>query len=157
MIGDSIINQLTEEGLSRGCGKNVKVFAHGGATTEDIKCDLMKVIPMKPSHIIIHAGTNNAMSDTSRHICNELLFIKFLITDKLPDCKVTISCPIIRVDKPKANLTLVHLNRHLGELKIDTIVHKNIRDIHLGRKGLHLNDRGTKQFAANFINHMQNL
>ena len=154
VVGDSIINQLTDEGLS-GKTRNVKVFAYGGANTSDIKFQLMKIIPRKPSHIILHVATNNATLNTSRQICDDLLFLKFLIMEKLPDCGISISCPILRTDNSKANLTLVHLDRYLKALSINIIDNSNICEVHLGRKGLHLNGRGNKQLAANFIAHMQ--
>ena len=49
-------------------------------------------------------------------------------------------------------MTLYHLNLHIAELNIDTIDNKNIIDKHLGKKGLHVNSKGTGRLALNFIN-----
>ena len=154
LVGDSMINQITNKGLS-GQGRNVYVVSRSGARITDIKYELMKIIPKVPSHIILHVATNNATTDSSRQICDDLLFLKFLINDKLPSCKVSISCPTMRLDNRKANLTLLHLNGHLKSLSIDIIDHSNIKSFHLARKGLHLNDRGVRQFASNIIAHMR--
>ena len=154
VLGDGMINQLTNEGLS-GKNRNVNVFSHSGATITDIKFELMKILPRKPSHISLHVATNGADSKPSRHMCDDLLCLKLLIKDKLPDCIVSISCPIKRLDNSRACLTLVHLAKHLKELDINIIDNCNISEIHLGKKGLHLNDRGPRQLAANFIAHMK--
>ena len=84
VLGDSMINQLTNEGLSRK-SRNIKVFPHSRATITDIKFELMKILPRKPSDIILHVATNNAVSNTSRQICDDLLFLKFLVKEKLPN------------------------------------------------------------------------
>ena len=152
VLGDSMINQLTDEGLS-GKNRNVKVFPHSGATITNIKFELMKTLPRKPSHTILHMATNDAVSKTSRQICDDLLCLKFLIKDKLPDCIVSISCPIKRLDNSRACLTLFHLTKHLKELDINTIV---IFPKYIwGKKCYILNDRGTSQLAANFIVHIK--
>ena len=154
LIGDSMINQLTSKGLS-GKDRNVIVIPRNGARITDVKFQLMKIVPNKPPHVIFHVGTNNATSDTSRQICDDLLFLKFLINEKLPECIVSISCPIMRLDNGKANITIKRLNNHLKELNINVIDHSNINEVHLARKGLHLNDRGIRQLASNIIVHLQ--
>ena len=154
VLGDSMINQLTEEGLS-GKSRNVKVISLSGATISDIKFHLMKILPKKPSQIILHVATNDSISRSSRQICDDLLFLKFLINEKLPDCIVSISIPTKRLDNPKASLTITHLNRHLKELNLRLVDNDNITDVHIGKKGLHLNEKGTRQLAANLIAHMQ--
>ena len=154
LIGDSMISNLTSKGLS-GNDRNVHVLSKGGARIKDVQFELMKIIPRKPSHIILHVSTNNATTDTSRQICDDLMFLKFLIHEKLPECEVTISCPILRHDNGKANMTIQHLNRHLKNLDITLIDNSNIKSNHISRKGLHLNERGVKQLASNIITHLK--
>ena len=84
-----------------------------------------------------------------------LIFLNTLIKEKLPNCIVTLSGPVMRSDNPKENLTIQHLNRYLKGLDMNVFDNANIRDIHLGRKDLHLNERGVKQLAANIIYHLQ--
>ena len=69
----------------------VKVRNFPGANVEDMRHKLMSVIKKKPSHLIIHAGTNDDKRFTSREILNQLLNSKKIVTDQVPDCKVKIS------------------------------------------------------------------
>ena len=69
----------------------VKVRNFPGANVEDMRHKLMSIIKKKPSHLIIHAGTNDAKRFTSREILNQLLNLKKIVTDQVPDCKVKIS------------------------------------------------------------------
>ena len=48
--------------------------------------------------MIIHTGTNNASSSTSKEIQNNLLELKSLVNEKLPQCKVWLSTPTLRTD-----------------------------------------------------------
>ena len=66
----------------------------------------------KPSHIIVHAGTNDAYHSTSREILNKLLNFKSFIQEKFPDCKVFILTPTLRSDNVKATLTANELTNH---------------------------------------------
>ena len=43
--------------------------------------------------MIIHTGTNDAHSSTSREIQDNLLKLKALVNEKLPQCKVWLSTP----------------------------------------------------------------
>ena len=56
-----------------------------------------------------------------------------------------------RTDNGKAMLTLKFLNKLMQELKINIIDNANIKEQHLGRKGLHLYGKGTRRLAMNFI------
>ena len=121
LIGDSMVHNITSKDLS-GKDRNVLVFPRSGARVLDIKFELMKIITKQPSHVILHLATNNAMSDSSRQICDDLFVLKSLINEKLPSCLVTIPTPIMRLDNAKANLTIHHLNNHLKQLNIVTII-----------------------------------
>ena len=101
---------------------------------------------MKPETIILHLGTNNAPSMTSNGIVDELLKLK---SDIHASCKVIFSTPTIRTDDGKASLTIFRVNKHLGELKVDTIDNTNISSKDLGKKGLHLSKSGKSKLAKN--------
>ena len=88
---------------------------------------------------------------TSRDILNKLLNFKSLIQEKLPDCKVFISTPTLRSDNGKATLTVNQLTNHLLQLNIDIVDNRNIISKHLSRKGLHLNESGSRYLAINFL------
>ena len=81
IAGDSIINGVFEDMLRR---KNhvVKVRNFPGANVEDMRHNLIPLIRNKPSHLIIHAGTNVAEKFTSREILDQLLNLKKLLVSR---------------------------------------------------------------------------
>ena len=114
--------------------------------------NLVPILERNPCHLILHVGTNNAESCTSREILDKLLKLKTFISEKCPQCQTIFSTPTIRSDKAKANLTVRQLTNHLLQLEIDVVDNRNITDRCIGRKGLHLNISGTIQLAKNFLN-----
>ena len=101
--------------------------------------------------MVTHTGTKNAPSSASREIQDNLLKLKALINKKLPQYKVRLSTPTLRTDNEKSTLTVSQLVNHLLNLNIDVIDNRNIKSRHLGRKGLHLNDSGSKLLARTFL------
>ena len=80
------------------------------APLADINHRINLILKEKPEVIILHAGTNDSASRTSREILDDLLQLKSVITKALSNCRVKVSQPTFRVDKGKAALTLHHLN-----------------------------------------------
>ena len=115
--------------------------------------NLVPILERNPCRLILHVGTNNAESCTSREILDKLLKLKTFISEKCPQCQTIFSTPTIRSDKAKANLTVRQLTNHLLQLEMDN---RNITDRCIGRKGLHLNISGTIQLAKNFLNFIKN-
>ena len=130
----------------------VKVRNFPGATIEDMQHNLVPILERNPCRLILHVGTNNAESCTSREILDKLLKLKSFISEKCPQCQTVFSTLTIRSDKAKADLTVRQLTNHLLQLKIDVVENRNIIDRCIGRKGLHLNISGTIQLAKNFLN-----
>ena len=62
-----------------------------------------------------------------------------------------LSTPTLRTDNGKVTLTVSQLVNHLLNLNIDVIDNRNIKSRHLSRKGLHLNDSGSKLLARNVL------
>ena len=58
IVADSIINGVLE-GLCVG-NRNVKVRNFPGATVDDLNHHIIPLLQKKPSHIIVHAETNDA-------------------------------------------------------------------------------------------------
>ena len=143
IVGDSILNGIVEEKLC-GQGRLVKVKRFPGSTVDDLSHHIIPIIRKKPTNMIIHTGTNDAPSSTSREIQDNLLKLKALVNEKLPQCKVWLSTPTLRTDNGKATLTVSQLVNHLLNLNIDVIDNRNIKSRHLS---LHLNDSGSKLFA----------
>ena len=82
---------------------------------------------------------------------NKLLNFKSLIQEKLPDCKIFISTSTQCSDKVKATLTVYQLTNHLLQLNIDIADNRNIINKHFSRKGLHLNESGSRRLAINLL------
>ena len=150
IAGDTILNGIREESFS---GKYGVVKVHfPGATIEYMQHNLVPILERNPCCLILHVGTNNAESCTSREIIDKLLVLKTFISEKCPQCQIIFSTPTIRSDKAKANLTLRQLANHLLQIKIDVVDNRNITDRCNGRKGFHLNISGTIQLAKNSLN-----
>ena len=147
IIGDSILNGLIEENISK--QHNVRIRKFPGATVDDLNYHVHPILRKKPKHIIIHIGTNDATHSTSREILDKLLKLKTLIKETLPETEVTFSAPTIRSDNGKAALTVRNLCGHLLDLNMDILDNRNITSKHLARKGLHLNKAGSTRLAKN--------
>ena len=151
IVGDSIINGVIEERINKK-DRSVKVRNFPGATVADMERNLIPIIQKKPSNIILHVGTNDAKNLPSRTVLDNLLKLKTLVKDSFPTCKVFISTPTLRTDDGKAQITVSQLTKHLLQLKIDTVSNNDINIRHLGSKGLHLNQSGSKLLSKNFLN-----
>ena len=103
-MGDSILNGIVEEKLC-GQGRLVKVKRFPGSTVDNLSHHI-PIIRKKPTNMIIHTGTNDAPSSTSREIQDNLLKLKALVNKKLPQCKVWLSTPTLRTDNGQAILTV---------------------------------------------------
>ena len=150
IVGDSMVNGIDEKRLSKKHG-NVKVFHFSGARIEDTNQYIIPIIKKQPDYLILHVGTNDATTNTSKKIVDDLLILKSNISKQLPSCRIVLSKPIIRHDDGKANLTIRNVNKHLSALQSECIENDNISSQHLGRKGLHLNPKGKGRLALNFM------
>ena len=115
---------------------------------------LMPIIAKRPDYLILHVGSNDATTNTSRKIMEDLLMLKRNLLKQLPNCKVIVCKPTVWIDHGKVNLTLRNVNKHLETLNLECICTENGNIIiqHLGRKGLHLNSQGKGRLALNFLN-----
>ena len=77
--------------------------------------------------------------------------LKSLVNEKLPQCKVWLLTPKLRTDDGRETLIVSQLVNRLLNLNIDVISNRNIKNTHLSRKSLHLNDSGSKLLARNFL------
>ena len=157
ILGDSMVNQMDEDRLSASTKKNVKVRSFGGLNTVSIYPKLEPLLKKKPSKIILHIGTNQAADNTSDIIFNNLLDLKIYIESQLDGVTVILSCPITRVDSTKAKLTVNNLTEKIKLLGIKHLLNVNVDENCLGRKGLHLNQRGVGRFAMNLISLIRRL
>ena len=112
---------------------------------------LHPLLERKPDLILLHVGTNDINMSTSDEIIDNLLELKLHIENILPDSTVILSQPIIRTDKPRATRIIIDVIKKFDELNIIKMDDSNIERVNLGRKGLHLNDYGTRKLAMNII------
>ena len=112
---------------------------------------LHPLLTKEPDYILLHVGTNDCSTKSSNEILDDLLKIKHHIETILPKCTVILSQPIIRTDVPAAAKTINELIVKFEQLEMRQMNNTNIKREHLGKRGLHLNDHGTRILAMNII------
>ena len=98
-------------------------------------------------------GTNRSASQGQ--VPWDLVMLKYNISKQLPNCRVIVSKPTIRIDHGKAKLTLRNVNKNLETLNLECIENGSISAQNHGRKGLHLNSKGKGRLALNFLNQIR--
>ena len=151
IIGDSMLNGIEEERLHK---YNMRVVACPGARIKNMYNNITPYIKKKPSKVIIHVGTNDAPYKPSSDITKELLLLRKFVELNIPGCMVYLSSPIMRSDNKLANSTIRGINNDLSNVN-NVIMNDKLDGQCLGRKGLHLNQRGSGRLATNFISHVQ--
>ena len=86
----------------------------------------MPVIAKRSDYLILHVGTSNATTKTSRKIIDDVPMLKCNILKQLSNCRVTVSKPTVGIDRGKANLTLHDVNINLETLNLECIENGNI-------------------------------
>ena len=152
IAGDSILCGIQESRL-----KNAKVRVFLGACVDDMYHYLTPLLKKKPSNIILHIGSNDSPYKSSERIVKEIIKLKLNIISILPDVKLFLSCPTMRFDNINANEVLRLVESKLVSLFKDVILHNNVDRSCLGKKGLHLNPKGSGRLAINFISLMRRL
>ena len=84
---------------------------------------LVPLLRKKPSNLILHIGTNDAVSKTSNQILDKILDHKKHVENVVPGINVIISKLIIRSDNPKANSISGNVNKKLVKLGINLLDH----------------------------------
>ena len=143
-----MLNGIDEKRLSKKHG-NVNVFHFSRARIEDINQYIIPIVKKQPDYLILHVGTNDATTNTSKKIIDNLLILKSNILKQLSSWRIVLWKPIIRYDNGKASLTIRNV-KHLSALQSECIEKHNISSQHFARKGLHLNPEGKGRLALNF-------
>ena len=146
---DSIFNQIEEKRLSK--QYNVKVRAFNGASINDMYWYIHPLLEKEPDYVLLHVGSNDCTTSNADIILDELLELKEHIQYTLPNSTVILSQPIIRTDIPKANKTMNELICNFNQLDILKMDNSNLKREQLGKRGLHLSERGTRMLAMNII------
>ena len=128
-----------------------------GAKTDDTFYYLVPSLEKNPDYVILHVGTIDVFDHQSSEIISKLFKLKGFIQLKVTSCKVIISTPIKRYDNKKESSVVDDVIQQLQQLNTETIINANIEENMLGKKGLHLNRNGLKQFAKNLIDAVREL
>ena len=155
VAGDSLLNGISEKGLSRDHQVTVKNLP--GGTTEKVLEEIEDLVADKPDCIIIHAGTNDITNSI-----NSLNSVKKIVKDvkkSSPNTRLVFSSILIRKDKKGISKKVTDINTRLKnycqQKHLDFIDNSNILVEHLGNRKLQLNKRGNSVLANNFIKYLQ--
>ena len=135
----------------------MKVRSYQVAKIRDMYGYFTPLLKKEPTYIFLHVGSNNSPNEDSTAILDKLLLLKMHIKLILPNVKIYLSCPVLRIDDAKANLTLRNFTNKLKSLNIDVIINDNVDVTCLGKAGLHLNPKGSGRLAMNFLSLMRRL
>ena len=97
IMGDSILNDLNEEKLSKQYNFRIRKFP--GATVDDLNHPVHPIFRKKPKHII-RIETNDATRSIFSKILDKLK-LKAFTKGTLPETDVTFSTPTITLDNGK--------------------------------------------------------
>ena len=160
IIGDSIIKGLRNDLLSRATKRRVTVRSFPGASSSDMKHYLQPSLQLKPSEIILHAGTNDLRDSSSRAVAEKLVDLGNLISSSSPSTKVTISALTQRFDDESLGKKVTECNKIIKSFCNQNgwvlVQHPNIDLSCVNSQKLHLNRKGIAILASNFVNHLTN-
>ena len=161
VVGDSMLNMIQENYNVNTKTANVKVHAFSGATIEDLHDYILPIARREPDNLIIHAGTNNLRNDTPEKIVEKLMKLHDHVSLIASTSKISLSNIIRGHDfkeewlKNKIIKTDTLLDLECKKRKIDLI--DSIKVIGIGRKGLHPNNLGKEQIAANILKYVKSI
>ena len=113
---------------------------------------LPKVINRKPDYILLHIGSNDCSNNKiSDVVFNELKLLIEHIKELLPCCAIILSSPLVRADNTTGSAIQKNLKVKMRNLYLPCLDNSNITHDYLSKKGLHLNEHGTKKMAKNII------
>ena len=69
--------------------------------------NFLPLMRKKPSALLLHMGTNNTVSDSSKIILKKIKSLISYVKINNPVCRIIISQPVRRTDNGKARLTLI--------------------------------------------------
>ena len=149
-----MLNGIEESKLSK--TRHIRVQPIPGGKIDDIKENLNGSLHEELQKVIIHVGTNNAMTETPKEIFEKLISLKHQIESILGKCEVTISNLIMRTDEPKISNINEEVNSFIKSASINFVENSNIKGKQLGKRGLYLNIQGNKMLSRNLLNAIRN-
>ena len=150
IVGDSILNGISEKGLTK---KNhiVKVRPHPGATTEDLVDHIKPVARRTPNMVVPHIGSNDLTNGVNTQ--EKLQGVIDILRSESKDTDIVVSSVVTRKDISGMPNKVSSLNNGLKTLcirnQIEFIDKSNLDVSCLGMKKLHLNKTGNLYLANN--------
>ena len=114
---DSMFNNRDETRLSK--NKNIKVNSFGCVKIKDMYGYLTPLFK-KPFVLILHVGTNDAATNTSDEILDEILDLKNHVENVVPGINGVISKMIRRSDNRKANAILGNIISLIRTMRLNS-------------------------------------
>ncbi len=143
IVGDSMIKNINPRKLSR---KRVNKFMFPGKRAEEIASEVKNInVQLHPTHVIIHAGTNNLPTDTG----DQLQCVR-----NIPKAKLGVSSIILRKDievSSKMYQVNEDLKRLCNESGFSFIDNSIVDESGLNNSKLHLSAKGSALLATRFI------
>ena len=133
----------------------IKIRTFPGAIIQDIGFFIVPHLKKGPDNII-HAGTNNAPHSNSYEIFHEIQSLRNLVLEYLSSARITISTPVLRVDKANANDINKNFTELVKESNLNYISHKNIEESSIDEYGLRINRTGSSILAKTPISGIYN-
>ena len=150
IAGDSMIGGIFENKI--GPRNTIKVRSFPGAQVDDMYDYLRPLLKKKPSRVILHIGTNDAIKSNAKLIADKIILLKKFVHSQIDGCSVYISSPINRLDSVNQGVVIRNVNVILRNMTdINLVDNNNITEKHLGRKKLYLNSNGSTMLARNFL------
>jgi lysophospholipase L1-like esterase len=152
IVGDSMIKNINPRKLSR---KRVNKFMFPGKRAEEIASEVKNInVQLHPTHVIIHAGTNNLPTDTGDQCVRNIKGLCSSIKEKFPKAKLGVSSIILRKDievSSKMYQVNEDLKRLCNESGFSFIDNSIVDETGLNNSKLHLSAKGSALLATRFI------
>ena len=152
LIGDSMIKDINPHKLSK---SSVRKLTYPGKRAEEIVDQIESAhVHSPPTEVIIHAGTNNLITDSSRECFDNIQLLISNIKKRFNGTRIGISSLITRKDIG-VTAKVKETNELLKDLCLKDgytyIENGNIDVTCLNGSKLHLNSKGSALLAVHFI------
>lgn len=152
LIGDSMIKGINPHKLSK---SSVRKLTYPGKRAEEIANEVLSAhLHSRPTEVILQAGTNNLITDSSKECFDNIQVLSSRIKSKFKEARIAISSLITREDVDVA-LKIQETNELLKEFCLKEgytyIENGNIDATCLNGSQLHLNAKGSALLAVHFI------
>ena len=113
LVGDSMIKDISPHKLSK---SSIRKLTYPGKRAEEIASEIRRAHVHSPtSEVIIHAGTNNLITKSSKECCDNIQHLSSTIQNKFKEARIAISGLITSKDVDVA-LKIHETNELLKEL-----------------------------------------